>query len=80
MTTIASMMLRIPSTMPAIATPPLVASPRLARCHAEEAEYHRDDAEHHAADNRRYSAMIATTSAAMPSPFFGAAGGGVYPV
>ena len=47
---------------------------------AEEAENHRDDAEHHAADNEN-SAMIATTSAAMPKPVLRRlTGGGAYPV
>ena len=45
----------------------------------EETENDCDDAEHHAADNRENSAMIATISAAMPSPFFGPTGGGVNP-
>ena len=49
--------------MPAIATPPLVASPRLTRPRPMNPEDDGDDAEHDAADtDQQNSAMIATTS------------------
>ena len=62
--------------MPAIATPPLVASPRFARPHPMKPRMTATTPSK-SPPKMVNSAMIAITNAAMPRPFLGAVGGGV---
>src|SRR3981081_1820772 len=76
-----TMIARNPSTIPAIATPPLVASPRLTRPRPTNPMMiaHRPRMMPPATDQQNISPMIASTSAVMPSPLRGPVGGGVKP-
>ena len=76
-----TMIAKNPNTIPAIATPPLAASPRLTRpCPTNPMmTAQRPRMTPPITDQQNISPMIASTSAAMPSPLRGPVGGGAKP-